>query len=77
MAHEIGHNLGMYHDFNGSPSSPRSCRSGESCKGIGGIMDYTNSRVRWSCCSVQDFNDYYNSVVNNLGKFCMPTSKLD
>ena len=46
IAHEIGHNLGMSHDFDPNPSNPsnpndRFCTTDESlCTGIGGIMDY-------------------------------------
>ena len=44
LAHEIGHNLNMDHDFfvdfNSGQLIPRYDRNGNNCKGIGGIMDY-------------------------------------
>jgi hypothetical protein len=40
MAHEMGHNLGMDHDFNGSPGVTRYDSKGVSCTNIGGVMDY-------------------------------------
>ena len=41
IAHEIGHNLNMAHDFDTSPGNTRTCTTdGSSCTDIGGIMDY-------------------------------------
>ena len=40
MAHEIGHNLGMDHDFNGSPGVTRLDSKGRTCTNVGGVMDY-------------------------------------
>ena len=40
MAHEVGHNTGMFHDFDGNPENPRYDSQGNSCTNIGGIMDY-------------------------------------
>ena len=46
MSHELGHNLNMKHDFidfidfiDGT-NAPRFDKSGNSCTGIGGVMDY-------------------------------------
>ncbi len=41
MAHELGHNLGMNHDFLSSPSDPRYDSQGRICTGINGVMDYS------------------------------------
>jgi hypothetical protein len=41
IAHEIGHNLNMEHDFDPSPGNTRTCTTdGSSCTDIGGVMDY-------------------------------------
>ena len=41
MAHEIGHNLNMGHDFLGSPGTKRTCvTDGSKCTGINSVMDY-------------------------------------
>ena len=42
IAHEIGHNLNMRHDFsNGVPGNTRFCDTdGSSCTNDGGVMDY-------------------------------------
>jgi hypothetical protein len=40
VAHEIGHNLGMYHDFlNEDTNQTRSDSQGATCHNIGGVMD--------------------------------------
>ena len=71
MAHEIGHNLGMFHDFeNGNLDDTRYSSTGESCSGIGGYMDYKSYPNKWSKCSVEDFQNYFarlNEVC--LGKY--------
>ena len=42
IAHEIGHNLNVAHDFiNETPGNTRTCTTdGSSCTDIGGVMDY-------------------------------------
>jgi len=73
LVHEVGHNLGMKHDFNGSPSNKRYTDVGNQlCTGVDGYMDYYNEPNKWSPCSVQDFTNYYNSVLTSQGEWCMP-----
>jgi len=69
VAHEIGHNLGMDHDFNDDPKNPRLDSKKNPCSGVGGIMDYYGQASRWSTCSVEDFTSY----VNSMPKFCLDT----
>ena len=45
VAHEIGHNLNMKHDFGRKDSSGRTCQ---------GYMDYTPATKGWSGCNVED-----------------------
>ena len=41
IAHELGHNLNMKHDFDTNPGDTRACTTdGSSCTDIGGVMDY-------------------------------------
>ena len=53
FAHELGHNLGMYHDFD-----DRHDGVGGSCDGKG-IMSYGDHPKAWSSCSNSDFAKYY------------------
>ena len=68
IAHEIGHNLGMDHDFD-AQGNPR-VLNGRRCYGYMDyedgtrLGDYTN---RWSACSVSDFTNY----VNRQSSFCL------
>ena len=63
MAHEIGHTLGMEHDFRNDLSdggtNPDTTvyrqRDGRNCRGL---MDYVDNGVGWSTCSIRDFSQY-------------------
>ena len=80
LAHEIGHALGMDHDFgSGGTSDIRYDMQGIRCTDINGVMDYgTLSSVdRFSTCSKQDFRDFYNQMLGMFGSFCLTCCKLD
>ena len=72
IAHEIGHNLGMQHDFGATTSDPRFSSQNEACTGIGGYMDYQPNPSRWSPCSVEDFTGYFESV----NTWCLTPRKI-
>merc|ERR1711997_1282168 len=69
-AHEIGHNLGMAHDFNQSVYQ-RTKKfqyrkyNKKSCKG--GLMDYGLKRNGWSACSTRDFSRYITKAGTSTG----------
>ncbi len=60
FAHEMGHNLGMLHDFSDE-------HKGKGCNGEG-IMSYGKPPSRWSHCSVADFQAHYQNYKNS---WCM------
>ena len=71
LAHEIGHNLGIEHDFTPGRRG-RTCGPGQWRKG-GALMNYGRPLGRtWSKCSAEDFTSYfkYNQP------FCLKISKL-
>ena len=61
MAHEVGHNLGMAHDFS-------TAHAASGCDGTG-IMSYGNPPNEWSTCSKADFTAQY-KVRESM--WCMP-----
>jgi hypothetical protein len=74
LAHELGHNLGMLHDFTGVYASPKKVlldSKGQTCTDIGGVMDYYVTVTRWSSCSNEFFYKLYNSEVQKKGNFCL------
>ena len=53
MAHELGHNFGMEHDFEVTHGG-----QGGPCDGKG-IMSYKNPPLVWSTCSKSDFQKQF------------------
>ena len=79
LAHEIGHALGMKHDFKGRKRI-RTDSNGNRCTSENGIMGYGDdgdrSQIdRFSTCSKEDFARWHNKVVDKHGYFCLTNSK--
>jgi len=69
VAKEIGRNLGMKYDFAKKPGNLRTCPTGgSSCTDIGGVLDYSGTVNKWSCCSNADFRAKYATLGPN---FCL------
>ena len=70
VAHEMGHNMGMLHDFDsehGGLNGP--------CDGTG-IMSYGSAPNVWSTCSKNDFLALYNEIISSNSVYWCLDSKL-
>ena len=63
IAHEMGHNLGMLHDFDDQHGGQYGACNGQ------GIMSYGTFPQQWSSCSKADYLARYNQVGGN--NWCM------
>jgi len=73
FAHEIAHNLGIYHDFTKVPHRSETCGPAQWEGGSNNkIMNYGKPKeASFSKCSNLDFKHYYTTIVGNQAEFCL------
>ena len=76
VVHELGHNLGMGHDFLDEVVFPATSNvikasNGKVCTNVGGFMDYGQNPNQWSACSREDFINYWDEIYAQKGQFCL------
>ena len=70
LAHEMGHNFGMLHDFDETHGGTGDYSTSTNDCNNKGIMSYGDGvPTEWSSCSVSDFTGSYNS--NGWGDKCL------
>lgn len=69
VAHEMGHNLNMAHDFN--KKNPN--HMAEGCNNQG-IMSYGDAPHQWSQCSKNDLMEHLQYIKKTFGKWCLPAA---
>jgi len=72
VAHEIGHLMGMWHDFKEIADHRKKCSKREAGNFL---MDYGKNRIEWSKCSNQDFKTFYQRIVTTK-EFCLRDPNL-
>jgi len=58
IAHELGHNFGLYHDGQSGPAA--------SCCADCGLMGYGDNHEEFSTCSLDSMRDYFNGNGNGM-----------
>ena len=75
VAHELGHVLGMQHDFVTVGGTRKKCQTNKKA-GIT-VMNYGNiPRDVWSACSNQDFKTAYTRIIVGGGGYCLKSAAV-
>jgi len=69
VAHEIGHIIGIGHDFRNPDRGSLTCGAGKR-SGVF-VMNYGSPRLKFSDCSNDDFRYYYTGILRRQNQFCL------